>query len=60
MMNHDPNLPAKSSESVRIVHIGDVVGKPGMTIVCSMIEMLREQLNTRALRQFRSGTAMLT
>ena len=43
MMNHDPNLPAKSSESVRIVHIGDVVGKPGMTIVCSMIEMLRKQ-----------------
>jgi hypothetical protein len=43
MMNHDPNLPAKSSESVRIVHIGDVVGKPGMTIVCSMIEMRSEE-----------------
>lgn len=42
-MNHDPNLPAKSSESVRIVHVGDVVGKPGMAIVCSMIERLRKQ-----------------
>ena len=43
MMNHDPNLPTKSSDSVRIVHVGDVVGKPGMAIVCSMIELLRKQ-----------------
>lgn len=42
-MNRDDRLPEKLPGCVRVVHIGDVVGKPGMTIVCSMVSKLREQ-----------------
>jgi len=41
-MNHDYFLPDKRQNSVRIVHVGDVVGKPGMTVVCSLISKLRD------------------
>ena len=36
-------LPPKPPEALRLVFIGDIVGKPGMQIVCSMLEKLRAQ-----------------
>ena len=35
------SLPEKKSDHVRIVMVGDIVGKPGMTIVGSCISDLR-------------------
>ncbi len=42
-MSHDYRLVEKTPGCLRIVHVGDVVGKPGMSIVCSMTKRLREQ-----------------
>lgn len=36
-------LPPKSPKAFRLVFIGDIVGKPGMQAVCSMVEGLRTQ-----------------
>ena len=36
-------LPPKPPEALRLVFIGDIVGKPGMQIVCSMLEKLRAE-----------------
>ncbi|MFM7516487.1 MAG: YmdB family metallophosphoesterase, partial [Pirellula sp.] len=42
-MSLDHRLAVKTPGCLRVVHIGDVVGRPGMSIVCSMIKRLREQ-----------------
>jgi len=39
-MNH----PAKNSEHVRIVLVGDVVGKPGVSMLCESVAWLRNDL----------------
>jgi metallophosphoesterase (TIGR00282 family) len=41
-MNHDYQLPVKQQNCARIVHIGDVVGKPGVAAVCSLVGKLRD------------------
>lgn len=38
-----PDIPSKTLSSHRLILIGDVVGKPGMTIVTRAISWLREQ-----------------
>ncbi|MFM8573230.1 MAG: YmdB family metallophosphoesterase [Pirellula sp.] len=41
-MSLEHQLPEKLPGCIRIVHVGDVVGKPGMTIVCALTARLRE------------------
>jgi len=42
-MQSERLIPEKLPGCVRVVHVGDVVGKPGMAIVCSMIDSFRQQ-----------------
>ena len=37
-------IPPKNTNSVRIILVGDVVGKPGVTILCDSVRWLREVL----------------
>ncbi len=41
---NDYGWPDKAESTVRIVHIGDVVGKPGMRIACAAGKWLKQRL----------------
>ena len=43
MMN-DYGWPEKAESTVRVVHVGDVVGKPGMRIACTAGKWLKQRL----------------
>jgi metallophosphoesterase (TIGR00282 family) len=42
-MSSNGQLPEKYPGCVRVAHVGDIVGKPGMSVVCSMTQRLRDQ-----------------
>jgi 2',3'-cyclic-nucleotide 2'-phosphodiesterase len=42
---HNMSIPSKSREHVRIVLIGDVVGKPGIQVLCQSVPWLRQVLD---------------
>ncbi|MCA9258705.1 MAG: YmdB family metallophosphoesterase, partial [Planctomycetales bacterium] len=41
--------PAPLAHCVRLVMVGDIVGKPGMRIACASVEWLRRELRADAV-----------
>ncbi|MGN6135874.1 MAG: YmdB family metallophosphoesterase, partial [Aureliella sp.] len=44
-----PDAIPRKADSLRVVLIGDIVGKPGMRVTCKAVAWLREQLRVDAI-----------